>query len=149
MPPPSAPLVVGLGALRTSVGDSVHLVSTCQDTVFFGSGSDSGSGCGSGSVNAFKLWLCQCFQALALLRPKKQHLCLLEVILPCSACMPSPAWAVRCLSNFFAVPCLSRPVLRMREPAVWRVDALLTLLPALLGSPFMGGDPVAVGCYLS
>ena len=34
MPPPSAPLAVGLGALRTSVGDSVHLVSTCQDTVF-------------------------------------------------------------------------------------------------------------------
>ena len=34
MCPPSAPLAVGLGALRTSVGDSVHLVSTCQDTVF-------------------------------------------------------------------------------------------------------------------
>ena len=31
----------GLGALRTSVGNLVHLVSTCQDTVFFGSGSDS------------------------------------------------------------------------------------------------------------
>ena len=33
MPPPSAPLAVGLGALLTSVGDSVHLVSICQDAV--------------------------------------------------------------------------------------------------------------------
>ena len=32
------------------------------------------------------------------LRPKKQRLCLLEGILPCSECMPCPAWAVQCLS---------------------------------------------------
>ena len=85
----------------------------------------------------------------AVLSQKKQRLCLLEGILPCSACMPSPAWAVRCLSNFFAVPCLSRPVLRMREPAVWRVDALLTLLPALLGSPLweVTRSPFAATCH--
>ena len=50
MPPPSAPLAVGLGALLTSVGDSVHLVSICQDAVVFGSGSGSDSVSGSASV---------------------------------------------------------------------------------------------------
>ena len=47
---------------------------------FFGSGSGCGSGCGY--VNTFQLWPVEA---------KKQHLCLLEVILPCFARIPSPA----------------------------------------------------------
>ena len=54
MPPPSAPLAVGLGALRTSVGDSVHLVSTCQDTVFLALAVALSMLSSSGSVEAKK-----------------------------------------------------------------------------------------------
>ena len=63
MPPPSAPLAVGLGALLTSVGDSVHLVSICQDAVILA------------PAPALTLFL-----ALPLLRTKKQRLYLLEGI---------------------------------------------------------------------
>ena len=62
----------------------------------------------------FLLWLYLWLWFRLCCGQKKQRLYLLEGILPCSACMPSPAWAVRCLSKFFAVPCLSCPVLRMR-----------------------------------
>ena len=63
MPPPWAHLAVGLGALRTSVGDSVHLVSICQDAVILA------------PAPALTLSL-----ALPLLRTKKQRLYLLEGI---------------------------------------------------------------------
>ena len=94
IPPPSAPLAVGLGALHSELLLATRF--TRSGYCFFGSGSDSGSDSGSGSVEAKKT-------------------------VPMSPWGDPPMFcmhAVSCLGRpvpeqIFAVPCLSRPVLRI------------------------------------